>query len=204
MNSWFVSIDTETLGLGPEAPIIEIGAVIQNWLDPVANPPSFHYYVLPESDVYHDCEPYAMSMHPTTLRRIANRDLGWGYIRPNRVAQTFHNWLKRHPQCFRVIHAVPTRRQIVVAGKNYSGFDHPRLVQNFPDWEVRVPVSHRVLDMGNLYWDALTDEEPPNTGTCMKRAGLDGEVAHTALEDAEIVAKAVVAEAQRQVHDRMR
>lgn len=200
MNSWFVSIDTETLGLGPKAPIIEFGAVIQNWLEPVVNPYKFHCYVLPESTVYYNCEPYAMSMHPTILRRIANRDQGYNYIRPNRLAQTFSNWLGANPQCF---HSAPGRRYIVVAGKNYTGFDHPRLVQNVPDWDKKVPVGHRVFDMGSLYWDALVDEEPPSTGTCMKRAGLDGEVAHNALEDAEIIAKAVVIAAQRQVQNCM-
>jgi DNA polymerase III epsilon subunit-like protein len=204
MNSWFVSIDTETLGLGPLAPIIEIGAVMQNWLEPVVNPKTFHYYVLPESKVYYNCEPYAMSMHPTILRRIATLDPGYNYLRPNRVAQTFTNWLKSNPQCFKPVRTRGEERQIVVAGKNYLGFDYPRLVQNFPRWATDVPASHRVFDMGNLYWNALVDEEPPSTGTCMKRAGLDGDVAHTALEDAKVVAKAVVAAAQRQVQDRMR
>jgi DNA polymerase III epsilon subunit-like protein len=142
-----------------------------------------------------------MSMHPTILRRIANREQGYNYLRPNRVAQTFSNWLKSNPQCFRPI---PGGRQIVVAGKNYTGFDYPRLVQNFPNWATEVPAGHRVLDMGNLYWNPLVDDQPPNTGTCMKRAGLSGEVAHTALEDAKIVAKAIVAVAQRQVQDLMR
>jgi DNA polymerase III epsilon subunit-like protein len=204
MNSWFVSIDTETLGLGPKAPIIEIGAVMQNWLDPVVNPPIFHCYVLPESDVYYSCEPYAMSMHPTILRRIATHEQGYNYLRPHRVAQTFSHWLKSNPQCFKPVHSGPLGRKIVVAGKNYLGFDYPRLVQNFPRWATDVPVSHRVLDMGNLYWDPLIDEEPPNTGACMMRAGLDGAVAHTALEDAKVVAKAVIAAAQRQVQNCMR
>jgi DNA polymerase III epsilon subunit-like protein len=202
MNSWFVSIDTETLGLGPLAPIIEIGAVMQNWLDPVVNPKTFHCYVLPESDVYYNCEPHAMSMHATSLKRIADRDPHYNYIRPNRVAQTFSNWLTHEPQCF---HRRDRRGgYIVVAGKNYTGFDHPRLMQNFPNWDDHVPASHRVFDMGNLYWNALVDDEPPSTEVCMGLAGLDGEVAHTALEDAKVVAKVVVAAAQRQVQDSMR
>jgi DNA polymerase III epsilon subunit-like protein len=203
MNSWFVSIDTETLGLGPGSPIIEIGAVMQNWLEPVVNPKTFHYYVLPENKVYYNCEPYAMSMHATILRRIATRDQGYNYIRPNRVAATFSNWLKSNPQCFHLPADATHGRYIVVAGKNYTGFDHPRLTQNFPSWDDHVPASHRVLDMGNLYWKARVDDEPPSTEVCMERAGLSGEVAHTALEDAKVVAKAVVAAAQRQVQDSM-
>ena len=35
------------------------------------------------------------------------------------------------------------------------------------------------------------DTEPPNTKTCMERAGLPGDVAHTAVEDARVVIQLV-------------
>ena len=40
-----------------------------------------------------------------------------------------------------------------------------------------------------MYWRPETDGvELPNTKTCMERAGISGEVAHTAIEDARVVA----------------
>jgi DNA polymerase III epsilon subunit-like protein len=45
---------------------------------------------------------------------------------------------------------------------------------------------HRTLDPAMLY-TLYTDPEPPSMKTCMERAGFEGEVAHTALEDALMV-----------------
>jgi hypothetical protein len=52
-------------------------------------------------------------------------------------------------------------------------------------------MNHRTIDPANLFWDPLIDRGLPNTKTCMERAGLDGEVAHTAVEDARVVCKLI-------------
>jgi DNA polymerase III epsilon subunit-like protein len=40
-----------------------------------------------------------------------------------------------------------------------------------------------------LYFDLENDDSLPDMKTCMQRAGIDGEVAHTAMEDALVVVK---------------
>ena len=43
----------------------------------------------------------------------------------------------------------------------------------------------------NLFYETARDEMLPDTQECMRRAGIDGEVAHTALEDARLVVELV-------------
>lgn len=190
MNSHFVSIDTETLGLGPNVPIIELGAMIQDWWDPLPNPPTFHCYVLPGEDGYQNCEPYAMSMHPKILRRIATREEPFVYLRRQSVARAFGKWLKKFPFSQGGRRKNPPK--IVIAGKNYAIFDHPKLLANFPTWEANVKTAHRIIDVGHLFWHPWEGEKLPDLSTCAKRAGLSGIVTHTALEDAELVADLVI------------
>ena len=77
-----------------------------------------------------------------------------------------------------------------MAGKNYAGFDD-RFLRCLPGWDVEKVFRRRVIDPGELYWNPLKDSELPNTEECMKRAGLEGVVAHTALEDAKVVARLI-------------
>jgi len=46
---------------------------------------------------------------------------------------------------------------------------------------------HRVLDPASLYFDPKIDAALPDMKTCMERAGIEGEVAHTAVHDAKVV-----------------
>jgi len=42
-----------------------------------------------------------------------------------------------------------------------------------------------------FYFDPFVDDEVPNTEKCMERAGIKGNVAHTALEDALVVVELI-------------
>ncbi|MBN2475346.1 MAG: hypothetical protein JXB62_12110 [Pirellulales bacterium] len=76
----------------------------------------------------------------------------------------------------------------VVAGKNYASFD-ARFLSKITSWDKHIQVHHRILDPAALYWQPETDGvELPDTKTCMERADIPGEVAHTAVEDARVVA----------------
>lgn len=173
MNSLFVSIDIETLGLGMYAPIIELGAVAADWLSGEIIG-KFHTYVCHNS--YTNCEPYAMSMHPKILRRIATKEKGYQYTTLSKLTESFHNFLFNNTSFSKV----------VVAGKNAAGFDLPRLEAQCPGWveNIKPRLSHRVIDPGSLFWNPATDEILPDTQTCLERCGMDREVQHTALEDA--------------------
>jgi len=179
MNTKYVSIDIETTGLNPEnCQVLEIGAVIDDAVTPIEDCPTFHCYV------DHGLilgEPYAVSMHPTILRRIATHEEGYTYLQSWEVATRFHGFLKEHD-------LDSENEKIVVAGKNYAGFD-ARFLRKLTNWDKHVRVHHRILDPAALYWQPEIDGvELPNTKTCMERAGISGDVAHTAVEDARTVA----------------
>lgn len=177
----YVSIDIETTGLDPDTcQILEIGAVIDNWILPVEELPQFQCYIINDPIVG---EPYALSMHPTILRHIATREKGFLYLERDFVAFEFLNWLCRYG-------IDPRREHITPAGKNYASFDK-QFLDKLPDWKEIIKSNHRCIDPGNLYWHPEKDWSLPSTEVCMKRAGITGEIAHTAVEDALTVIKLI-------------
>jgi DNA polymerase III alpha subunit (gram-positive type) len=78
--------------------------------------------------------------------------------------------------------------RVNVAGKNVASFDLQFLKTKITKWW---PISfcQRTIDPAILYWDAKRDQQLPDMKTCMERARIKGEVAHTALEDALVVVK---------------
>ncbi len=179
----YISIDIETTGLDPATcQILEVGAVIDDWKTPVKELPTFHCYV-DNGDLLHG-SPYALSMHPKILRRIATKEEGYNYLEPNSVAGWFLDWLMAHD-------INPDKHHITAAGKNFASFDR-QFLKRLPDWEEFVRTQHRSIDPGNLYWDPAVDERGlPSMKTCKERAGIPGEIAHTAVEDALDVVKLV-------------
>lgn len=81
-----------------------------------------------------------------------------------------------------------TLPKITAAGKNFASFDLPFILKT-PKSNL-IEIRHRSIDPGTL-WMKPTDEKVPNTKECMCRAGIDGEVAHTAVEDAIVVIKLI-------------
>lgn len=140
----------------------------------------FHTYVT--HPIYDNCEPYAMSMHPQILKRIATEEPGYVYTAIHDLARVFAEWLGAFPFAHR-----GTRNQIILAGKNFAKFDLA-LLRAQTNWDNRIRYKHRILDPGMLYWNPLTDSEIPDQDTCLERAGMTGAVTHTALEDALQVA----------------
>ncbi len=178
----YVSIDIETTGLNPEnCQILEIGAVIDDGTTPIEHCPTFHCYIdhgliLGES--------FALSMHQTILRRIATREEGYTYLPSWDVVLKFRDFLKQHG-------LDPENEKIIVAGKNYASFD-ARFLSKLTGWDKHIKTHHRILDPAALYWQPETDGvELPDTKTCMQRAGISGEVAHTAIEDAQVVIRLI-------------
>lgn len=177
----YVSIDLETSGLDPETcDIIEIGAVIDDLevSRPIKGLPRFHAYVVKES---YRGEPYALSMHPEIFKRIATRAEGYQYLAPEEVGKAFFEFLRENG----------LDGTITAAGKNFASFD-AKFLKKLPDFEEEVKIRHRVIDPAMLYWKPEEDGTIlPGTSLCMKRAGLKSVVAHTALEDAEVVVELI-------------
>jgi hypothetical protein len=77
---------------------------------------------------------------------------------------------------------------INVAGKNFSGFDR-RFLDLLPKWKRIIRTRSRVIDPGVLFVDWKNDDVVPSLDSCKKRASIEGEVTHNALEDAWDVVK---------------
>ena len=172
----YFSIDIETTGLDPlEAQILEFGAVFDDLKSPIEELPIFHAY-LNHPKLYG--EAYALSMHPVILRRIATQEDGYNYLQPEELPVKFMSWCREY-----------TDQKIVVAGKNYGIFDH-QFLKRLPGWEDEVKTHHRIIDPA-MFWLRPEDNVPPDSSTCLERAGFEANVKHTAVEDALDVIRVV-------------
>lgn len=190
----YVSVDLETTGLNPEAcQIVEFAAVLDDLenLKPIEQLPTFQAYIT--SEIYAG-EPYALSMHPTIFRRIAKREPGFQYLGRDTLMKEFrkfliaNDWLPE-PEASGRIDLVAGKLKVTAAGKNFGVFDLPFLKRHIWDWD-NIQFEHRVIDPA-MFFLSPEDKKVPDSATCMKRAGLDGVVAHTALEDALMVARLI-------------
>lgn len=184
----YVSIDIETTGLDKQiCQLLEVGAVIDdldNMGDALETLPKFHCYIVRD---FYVGEPYALAMHAEIFKRISKREAPYSYFTELEFATAFHKFLFSHGL---------DERSIKVAGKNFASFDEHFLTpvfRNLPDYAKAkdMKFSHRVLDPAILYWQRDKDSWIPGSSVCMERAGMDGEVAHTALEDAQMVVELV-------------
>lgn len=190
----YLSLDIETTGLNPKTcDIVQFAAV----LDDLSNPqpldklPKFQTFLTKKN---FNGEPFALSMHPQIFRKIA--DAQQKHIEENEFGDRFMR-IKDLPtalQLFLSGNGVPEdpksgRYKITLAGKNVAMFDFPFLKKKIKNWG-NITFLHRVLDPAVLYWQP-GDRVLPDSKLCMERAGLTGEVAHTALEDALMVVKLI-------------
>lgn len=190
----YCAIDIETTGLDPDnCQIIQFAAVFDdlNVQAPLETLPKYETYVI--ADTYKG-EAYALAMNAGIFEKIAN------YNGNNIKADHTGNLLPQFSQWLRKECKVPFLRypgtclydscvRVVAAGKNFANFDN-QFLRKLPGYDRVVKFHHRVLDPASLYFDPRLDKDClPSTEKCMKRAGIEGEVAHTALEDALTVVK---------------
>jgi oligoribonuclease len=183
----YVSIDIETTGLNPETcQILEIGAILDDWKTPVEHLPRFHCYVVHKQI---KGEAYALAMNAEILRRIAEprKYPEYLFLAASFVGERFAEWLQSVN--------IDPKDKVLAAGKNFAGFDlqfFNKLGENYAPFKDYVTFKHRVIDPGSMFFDPVIDlDGPPDSKTCMARCGLGGDVAHTALEDAEAVIRMV-------------
>ncbi|CAE7860239.1 hel308 [Symbiodinium microadriaticum] len=181
----YVSIDIETLGLDPEwCDVIEFGAVIDDLASPIETLPRFHCYITRPGNKYRG-EPYAMAMHSKILYRIANREHGFTYTPHDLLDEVFASWLTQHEM---LIEGDPVRKSITIAGKNFATFDLNFLKKL--GFGKLSHYKHRIIDPGSMFLK-INDQMVPGLKDCMTRANVEGEVDHTAVEDAIDVIKCV-------------
>ena len=175
----YVSIDLETTGLDPDScDVIEFAAVVDDTLKPEVPIDDLpHFRRLVRQDNYGG-EPYALAMHAELLREAAGGAHA-GTVDPNDLFSYFQSWIGEF---------CPSRTKLLVAGKNFAGFDM-RFLRRLPGaWDGLF--SHRVLDPAMLFTLA-EDERPPSLELCLDRAGFVKTVSHRALDDARDVVRCV-------------
>lgn len=198
-----VSIDIETLGLKPYAPVIQIGACV---FDVNSDKDFGETEFLVNHDSYDHAEPFAASMHPELLRILGHPSVERSekpfmdyydavYDRTVRivtnefVTEYFTDWLDfvHDRVCDEDFTLYDEKGKIRVTGKNFSGFDQPHLLQSIFDWEY-IKIAHRIIDPGNLWWIPEIDGPSlPSTEKCCDRANVAYSDKHTALGDACMV-----------------
>ncbi len=175
----YVSIDIETTGLDPDTcQILEIGAVWDDWTKPIRELPVYHRLV------YHKeyrGNAYALALNANLLKHLSGQREPW-WRDPDQVADDFAAWLR--DAC-----GWDGKTALTPAGKNFASFDR-QFLKRLPRFEQVVKLHHRTLDPAILYW-RLEDDKLPDSKTCNERAGLDGKVAHTAVEDAQAVVRLI-------------
>ncbi len=187
----YVSIDIETTGLNPETcQILEISAVIDNGTD---NFSTFHCFV---DNGLIQGEPAGLLMNTEILRIIAEKDKypDTTFLKPEHIAYAFHDFLV-DSKCIRPLtedYGRDYSLKITVAGQNFTGFDL-RFLRRLPRWEELIPIRHKVIDPGNLFWREEDGDKLPDLATCLDRIGCIDRVAHRAVDDAKAVVKLVKA-----------
>lgn len=177
----YISIDIETSGLNHEiCNILEFAAIVDDLKvqAPLDKLPKFQTYVIQDNYIG---EPYALGMHAEIFKKISNwKKTGVQVVAPSDLLPRFYTFLTSlggyRPSPDGTV-------KINVAGKNFGNFDS-KFLEKLPHHNLLVKFSHRILDPAMLYFDPSVDETLPSTEICMKRAGISGEVQHTALEDA--------------------
>ena len=71
---------------------------------------------------------------------------------------------------------------MIIGGKNFASFDL-QFLKHQTNFLNSVRMSHKVLDPGVLCLEP-EDESVPSLDTCLKRVGIEKEVAHNTIDDA--------------------
>ena len=209
----YISIDIETTGLDPEKhQILSVAAIIENTEEklPFDTIPKFNVAIKHKEVVG---SLAAMNINADLINTIAHyqatesqdekNDLvnitGMQFLDENNVAEAFFDFLFINNMCdfdpanfpikyvngktIPVLTSSTKPTLITVAGKNFASFDK-RFLERLPRWQQAIRIRQRILDPAVLYIDWEKDKTLPNLNTCKQRAGIAGDVTHTALEDA--------------------
>ena len=189
----YLSIDIETTGLNPEnCDIVQFAAVLDDLKNPkpLVELPKFEAIII-KRDGYQG-HPFALSMHSNLFRKIdtaikKNLDVcpetGVRFLQICELPQALEVFLLSNG-----FDQKYGKMYVNVAGKNIGQFDLPFLNAKIKDWG-SIKFLSRVIDPAILYFDIQNDISLPDMKTCLERADLAEEVAHTALEDALVVVK---------------
>lgn len=172
----YLSIDLETTGLDSDkCQILEIAAILDDGMSSIGLLPVFHRLVYPISGLVKG-QLFALHMNADIIKEIhkawndAKPDVGT-IVSAEQLPYVLGSWISKNWG----------DSKVVAAGKNLANFDMHFLRK----YEVldRVNFHHRIIDPG-MYYHLKHDTVPPDTKTCLERAGLSPSVKHRAYDDA--------------------
>lgn len=184
----YVAVDVETTGLDRENDqIVEFAAVFDTLGSKtlINNLPIFHTYV--SHDRYQG-SAFAINMNAKAFEVLAKPCLDDVITPIEELAKRFWTWInfqyaKHGLELTEFVKGKDLdKAKLVIAGKNYAAFD-AHFIDRIPEWGTFFKPHHRTIDPAALFLDA-EDKVPPDLSTCLKRAGFEGVVKHTAAADA--------------------
>jgi oligoribonuclease len=183
----YISIDIETTALDPEkGQMIEFAAVVDRFDGEIDQLPAFRRLILPKDGLIRGTA-FALAMNAQILYEIdqvMKESVGFNpqFCYAHELGRQLRHWLDSVGFGY---------EKPSIAGKNVAGFDF-RFLRAETDFFETVKPIHRALDPGPMYWRRELDGfGVPDTATCMRRAGLDPDVKHRALEDARAVCRLI-------------
>jgi DNA polymerase III epsilon subunit-like protein len=190
----FASIDIETTGLSQEnSDILQFAVVLDDLKNPKPLEELPRFQAIFMQDNYKG-NPFALSMHSEIFKKIdMAKKKNLEYCPDQEIHFMPIDHLPTALTAFFLKNGYNQNDKngniyINPAGKNLSSFDIPFLKSKIKDWG-SIYFLNRSIDPAILYFDLENDNSLPDMKKCMERAGIAGEVAHTALEDALVVIK---------------
>lgn len=174
----YLSLDIETTGLDKDVhDILSIGMIVVDTEKvgkdvKLEDLPTLHIAIQPVGGVTGDL--YALNMNKDLIEGLVEGHVeGAEIVEPHEVEMRVLDFIAEE---------IGGYEKITVIGKNAAGFDIPFIKSHYP--EISGWFSHKVLDVGSMYFDANLHKDVPSLKKCKEIAGIDGIVTHNALEDA--------------------
>ena len=187
----YLSIDIETTGIDDRSSILQISAVIDDLVSPIAALKVLDMPIKHNSIDY--SEPYALGMNAELLKKMMNKD--FRTYSTSEAAVSLVRFMEEMQRTYADDKGRP--QKIIFSGKNVASFDIPKLrlfivnqdnhtlnlLRRFDDM-----IHYKTLDVGSLYYDVFKDNV-----SLSKINELTGRnaVSHNALDDAFDVVYAV-------------
>ena len=182
-----LSVDIETTGLQivpPKSQVLSAAFVLHE-TNGNHTLGKYEFFIDPNEGRITFDNLYVLNMHRNLIETISKLKDGEIDQKPYqyliRDTVEIYSFVAEMLRKHKVGHGTPT-----LIGKNLSLFDIPMLETVILRLVQDKLLTHRVIDIGNLYMTS-EDQELPSLDMCMLRAGIKKEVPHTAMGDAELV-----------------
>lgn len=197
MNNYrpYLSVDLETTGISDDCEVIQIAAVLDEPGVEIDKLKKYNQKIKYKS--FHS-EPIAMKINQKLINEMASREPEDQALfkHPWEAAGEFLQFLKTSSEIIKKWddnNDCRMRGKIILAGKNVSGFDSPKLSRFFDKYTKKLEdfeklISYKTLDPGSMYYPVFGYNA--SLSAINELTGRK-EVSHDALDDALDVVYAV-------------